>query len=74
LISKFGFNPGFIPLSDYKDKKFKFMLTDALDRFGTRLEKRFSKEQIISMLDIVGFENISFSEAEPYWVCLSYKS
>ena len=50
------------------------MLTDALDRFGTRLEKRFSKEQIISMLDIVGFENISFSEAEPYWVCLSYKS
>jgi ubiquinone/menaquinone biosynthesis C-methylase UbiE len=74
LISKFGFNPSFIPLSDYKDKKFKFMVTDALDRFGTRLEKRFSKEQIISMLDIAGFENISFSEAEPYWVCLSYKS
>ena len=29
-----------------KNKTFYFMRTDALDRFGTKLEKRFTKEEI----------------------------
>jgi len=58
----------------YRNKPFYFMQTDALDRFGTRLEKRFSKAEISSMLHEAGFKKITFSEELPYWVCISYKA
>jgi len=74
LIEKIGINPHFLPLSDYRKKNFNFMATDSLDRFGTRLEKRFSKSDITNMLLKSGFENITFSSTQPYWVCISYKS
>lgn len=74
LIEKAGINPHFIPLSDYRNKKFTFMATDSLDRFGTRLEKRFSKSEILNMLEESGFKNVKFSNSQPYWVCISYKS
>ena len=50
------------------------MRTDALDRFGTRLEKRFSKASIQEMLKTAGLENITFSEDRPYWCVVSYKA
>jgi hypothetical protein len=53
-------------LSD-EDKSFYVMRTDALDPFGTRLEKRFSKVEIKSMLENSGFINIHFSDKQPYW-------
>jgi SAM-dependent methyltransferase len=34
------------PLAWYRDRALYVMRTDALDRFGTRLEQRFSREQI----------------------------
>ena len=49
------------------------MKTDALDRFGTRLEKRFSKDEIQQMLEDSGFKNIQFSDKTPFWVCIAYK-
>jgi len=73
FIERIGFNPHFVPLSDYRKKKFKFMATDSLDRFGTRLEKRFSKSDIINMLEEAGFINVRFSSSQPYWVCISYR-
>ena len=45
LMSKLKFNVFNFPLSDYKNKSFYTMRTDALDRFGTKLEKRFSKKK-----------------------------
>ena len=72
-IPKIGFNIESIPLSHYRDKNFYQMKNDSLDRFGTRLEKRFSKEEIIDMLIDAGMEKIIFSQNDPYWVCLSYK-
>ena len=69
-----GINVENFPLTDYKNKSFYFMKTDALDRFGTRLEKRFSKQEIIDMLTVSGFKDIKFSEGNPRWVCLSKKS
>ncbi len=50
------------------------MKTDALDRFGTRLEKRFSREKIHKMLIQAGFKEVVFSENMPFWVCVSRKS
>lgn len=61
------------PLSYYKDKPFYVMTTDALDRFGTPLEKRFSKAKITQMLIRGGFKNIKFSEKTPYWCVFALK-
>ena len=49
------------------------MRTDARDRFGTRLEQRFTRKQIVEMMSIAGLENIQFSEFEPYWCALGFK-
>ena len=62
-----------LPLSYYHDKTFYMMKTDSLDRFGTLIEKRYSKKDIIKMLQNANFENITFSNDEPYWTVLSYK-
>lgn len=63
-----------IPLSDYRHKNFYIMSTDALDRFGTKLEKRFSRREIEDMLVANGFKECRFSEETPYWVCVAYKA
>lgn len=73
LLKKFNLCPDEWPLADYSDKSFYVMRTDALDRFGTRLEQRFSRESITSMLDDAGFENIQFSNVQPYWCAVATK-
>ena len=72
-FEKIGINTDNFPLSDYRNKNFYIMSTDALDRFGTKLEKRFSKKEITTMLQIVGFYKIKFSPRTPYWVAIAYK-
>ena len=74
ICEKIGINVSNFPLADYRKKSFYFMKTDALDRFGTRLEKRFSKDEIRTMLKNAGFKNIVFSESEPFWVSISRKA
>ena len=73
LLEKLGLNVENIPLTDYRNKSFYFMKTDSLDRFGTKLEKRFSKTEIENMLKESGFTRVSFSEHMPKWVCIAYK-
>ena len=48
--------------------------TDALDRFGTKLEKRFTKEEIKELMVSSGLINIKFSDKAPYWVALGEKN
>jgi hypothetical protein len=43
------------------------MRNDALDRFGTSLEQRFSKEQVIRMMEQAGLRDIVISDKMPYW-------
>lgn len=62
-----------IPLAYYHDKSIHILRNDALDRFGTPLEKRFSRAEITSMLQDSGMINIEFSEKAPYWHVLSQK-
>jgi hypothetical protein len=50
------------------------MKNDALDRFGTKIEKRFSKSEISEMLSEAGLINIEFSPNPPFWVAIGYKS
>lgn len=60
------------PLSQYRNNSFYTMRTDALDRFGTRLERRFTKDEIRAMMEHAGLENIRFSETL-FWTALGYK-
>ena len=73
IIEKFGINVENIPLSDYRKKPFYQCKNDALDRFGTRLEQRFSKAQIAEMLSKADCTDVKFSPNTPYWCCLAYK-
>lgn len=61
------------PLAFYAHRSFYVMRTDALDRFGTRLERRFTRTEIERMLIDSGFQHVRFSPAAPYWVCYATK-
>jgi SAM-dependent methyltransferase len=69
LLGKFGMNTSNIPLHHYAEMPFMMLANDALDRFGTSLERRFSKAEITEMLDSAGFNisTLKFSEIEPFW-------
>ena len=71
LLARTGRDPSAIPLFQYRDRSFYVMRNDALDRFGTRLEKRYSKQQVISLLEGAGFEDVVFSDGPPWWVAMA---
>ncbi len=62
-----------IPLAYYRRTSFQIWRNDSLDRFGTPLEKRFSKDEIQQMLTASGFSNIQFSQKPPYWHVIAQK-
>lgn len=62
------------PLSFYRDRSFYTMRNDALDRFGTRLEQRFTKEEIVDMLAGAGLTSIVVSPRAPYWCACGVKA
>ena len=72
-MEKLNLNVSNFPLSSYKNLSFYTMRTDALDRFGTRLEQRFTRNEIKIMMENAGLENIKFSNSKPYWVAVGYK-
>ena len=69
LLTKLGRNTSNFPLHHYADMPFVMLANDALDRFGTSLEQRFSKAQITEMLRVADFDlaTLNFSEIEPFW-------
>ncbi len=56
-----------MPLSSYQNHTFFIIRNDALDRFGTSLEQRFSKVQVVSMMEKAGLDEIRVSDNIPYW-------
>jgi SAM-dependent methyltransferase len=74
VAEKVGLNVDNLPLSAYRNLSFYTMRTDALDRFGTRLEQRFSRHQIKSMMEKAGLENIVFSQNVPFWCAVGYRT
>lgn len=67
---RLGLDVAHVPLSAYRYRSFYSMRTDALDRFGTRLEQRFSRDEIAAMMRKAGLADIGFSDREPFWVAL----
>lgn len=73
FLEKLGLDVDAIPLSFYRHRSFYVMRTDALDRFGTKLEKRFTKTEISQMMERAGLENLVFSDRAPYWCAVGYR-
>ena len=69
VLSKFGINTENVPLHHYADMPFVMLANDALDRFGTTLEQRFSKAEITEMLRAADLDisTLKFSDTEPFW-------
>ena len=69
-----GLDVASFPLALYRDRDFYSMRTDARDRFGTPLEKRFRAEEIENMMKDAGLAQIRFSDRPPYWCALGIKT
>jgi SAM-dependent methyltransferase len=62
-----------LPLSPYRNKNFFVLRNDALDRFGTKLEQRFSKAEVIEMMKRSGLDNIIVGNTAPYYRAIGRK-
>jgi SAM-dependent methyltransferase len=69
LLGNRGKDVSNLPLHHYANMPFVMLQNDALDRFATRLEQRFSKKEITEMLSKAGFDlsTLEFSDIEPFW-------
>lgn len=70
---RMGANVSNWPLSFYRRHSFYTMRTDALDRFGTALEQRFSAAEIEQMMLNAGLEKVRVHTGEPYWCAVGYR-
>ena len=68
-----GWRSESFPLAAYRDRSFYVRRTDALDRFGTRLEQRFTRREIEQMMHAAGLRGVVFREAAPFWTALGIK-
>lgn len=73
LFEKLGLNVEGLPLSQYRNNSFYTMRTDALDRFGTRIEKRFTRDEVRELMERAGLRNIVFSERS-FWTAVGTKT
>jgi ubiquinone/menaquinone biosynthesis C-methylase UbiE len=72
-LEALGKNVSSMPLSFYRNSSLYTMRTDSLDRFGTRLEHRFSQQEIRRMLENAGLVNIRFRDSEPFWCAIGFR-
>jgi ubiquinone/menaquinone biosynthesis C-methylase UbiE len=73
VAERSGANVTVWPLSAYRTHTLSTMRNDALDRFGTKLEQRFSRAEIADMMLRAGLTDVRFSNHEPYWVAIGRK-
>ena len=73
ILNIIGFDIKNFPLYSYRSKSFYVMRTDARDRFGTPLEKRFTKKEIYEMMVQSGLEKIKFKNGSPFWTAIGFK-
>ena len=71
-VERLGLDVSNFPLAAYRSRSLYVMRTDALDRFGTRIEKRFTREQVQRMMQSAGLENIRFSKSQ-FWCAVGFK-
>ena len=73
LAERWGADVRGYPLSWYRHAPFYQMRNDSYDRFGTKLERRFTRSEIEAMMRSCGLVNIEFSNTQPFWCAVGYK-
>ena len=73
LVERRGGDVESLPLSAYRHRSLYAIRTDALDRFGTRLEKRFTRHEVVTLLEGAGLEGVRVSDDPPYWCAIGFK-
>ena len=63
-----------MPLAYYANRSLYTMRTDAYDRFGTRLEQRFTRREIGEMMSAAGLRDVRFSDSPPFWCAVGFKT
>ena len=74
VVERLGRDPVRLPLFQYRNRSFQVMRNDALDRFGTRLEKRFSRQEVVELLEDAGLVDVEFSDGPPWWVAVGRRA
>jgi SAM-dependent methyltransferase len=74
LVAALGLNAEGLPLALYRDRSFYTMRTDAFDRFGTRLERRFTAAQVVEMMRAAGLDDVVISPSLPYWCAVGRRA
>lgn len=73
-LERLGLDVERVPLSFYRDRSFYTMRTDAFDRFATRLEQRFTADEIRSMMAAAGLRDVVVSPTAPYWCAVGLRA
>jgi ubiquinone/menaquinone biosynthesis C-methylase UbiE len=74
VLDRLGVGVDAMPLSFYRDRSFYTMRTDAFDRFATRLEQRFTADEIRSMMAAAGLRDVVVSDGPPYWCAVGRRA
>lgn len=74
VVERIGRDPARLPLFLYRHRSVRVMRNDALDRFGTRLEKRFSQAEVVELLEEAGLVDVVFSAGPPWWVAVGRRA
>lgn len=56
-----------MPLAFYRRLSFRTMRNDSIDRFGTRLERRYTRAQMTRLMEDAGLVNVVISDSAPFW-------
>ncbi|MDQ6803011.1 MAG: SAM-dependent methyltransferase, partial [Acidobacteriota bacterium] len=73
LLERMGLDVDAFPLSAYRHRSLYVLRNDALDRFGTRVEHRYTRKEIEMMMRSAGFGDIVFSNHPPYWCAVGIR-
>lgn len=73
IAERLGRDVEHFPLSTYRHCSMYSMRTDALDRFGTRLEQRFRREEVALMMERAMLRDVEFSDRAPYWCAVGWR-
>ena len=73
LLETLGLPHDHVPLSFYRRRDWATLRADALDRFGTRVEHRFTRAGMARMMEEAGLADIAFAPGPPYWIACGRK-
>lgn len=74
FLDRRGLDVSNIPLSAYRDSSWATLRADALDRLGTAVEHRFTRNEVEAMMKRAGLAKIRFHKGTPYWVAVGFKA